>query len=181
MVPRHQRNDRSQIAAGAVADEGNLVGRDAEQVAVQKQLACHQIAILRRRREFILGSKLVVHRHDDVPGQARHISADLIVGVDIAGDPAAAVEKQQHRKGPVQIRGKDPHRDIVVACPNLVVPNLVKGTQDMGVGSIDHRALQAIAVLFIENLGVGEGLEGRPHKTIDCHRAVSSSLSFMVF
>ena len=171
-VPRHQRDHRRQVSARAVADQGDVVGRDAEQVALGENFPRGQIAVLGRGGEAVLGGQAVVHRHHNVAGQAGHVGADLVVGVDVAGDPAAAVEEQQHGEHPLHFGGEDAHRHLVVAGQDVVVPDLIKGAQHMRVGGVDGGALQAVAVFLVQNLGVGERLEGGAHKGVDRHRAV---------
>lgn len=123
-----------------------------------KQLPGSKVAVLGTGREAVLRRKAIVHRHHRVAGQPRHVSADLVIGVDIAGDPAAAVKEQQHRKRSLGVGCKDAHRNLVVACVDFVVPYFVGRAQHMRMCCVDHRALEAVAVFLVQQLGVGKRL-----------------------
>ena len=126
-VPRQQRDGGGQVAAGRVADQGDLVGVGAQQRVVEKNLPRHRVAVLKPSGERVLRRQPVVHRDHGAPGFVGHHVAGLVIAVDVAGDPAAAVEKQQNLGlGQAVPGGEDAHRHLVVAAGHHVVPRLVK-------------------------------------------------------
>ena len=130
-IPGQQGEGRGQVAPGAVADEGDVLGGEAEELGMVKDLPGHGIAVLQPAGEGGLGGQAVLHRGHPaahVPGQ---IETDPVIGVDVLHHPAAAVEKQQQTV-PLFLRGGiEAHQHLPIAVHHLVIPHLIEKPQDM--------------------------------------------------
>ena len=96
-APREQAEHRGEIAAGAVAGNRDAVGIDAEFVrrALHEGERC--AAILDGRREFVFRRQPVVGGDDDAGRRVGEPAADLVMRVEIADHPAAAMQIEQRR------------------------------------------------------------------------------------
>ncbi len=97
-VAGEQAGDRREVAAGAVAADGEPRRIDPERRALPGDPGGRGEAILDRGREFVLGRQAVVDRDDGAAGGIGEMAAERVVRFDIADDPAAAVEIDQHRQ-----------------------------------------------------------------------------------
>src|SRR5207253_6189949 len=88
-----------EIAAGAVAADGDAVGVDVERTRAVSDAFGGRVTIVRRGRKFVFGGEPVVDRHGDAAGAGSEITADDVVGLETANDPSAAVEVDQRAKG----------------------------------------------------------------------------------
>ena len=55
-------------------------------------------AVVERGREAVLGRAAIVHRRHAPAARRAEPAAEAIVGVEVAGHPAAAVEERQRRQ-----------------------------------------------------------------------------------
>ena len=88
-----QGNHRREIAARAVAADRQAAGIDAEAGRVGCDPACGRDGVVHGGRELVLGRQPVMHRNDDAARCVGQRAADLVVALQVADHPAAAVEE----------------------------------------------------------------------------------------
>ena len=95
---RRERDPAGDVAAGAVAADGEACGVGAQAGGVPGDPAGRGVAVLQRGGEAVLRRKPVVHGGHQAAGVMAEIAADIVVGVEVAADPAAAVDVDQDRQ-----------------------------------------------------------------------------------
>ena len=93
-VARHERDDRGEVAAGAVAADREPGGVTAELGRVLAKPRDDRVRVLHAGREPVLGRETVVDRDDDAAGRVADRAAHAVVGVEVADHPPAAVEER---------------------------------------------------------------------------------------
>jgi len=93
-----QRDGSGEVAAGAVAADGQAGGITAELAAVLGDPLDRGVAVFETGRESELGGEAVLDRDDDAGGQVGEGPAGVVVGLDAADDPAAAVVVDEDRE-----------------------------------------------------------------------------------
>ena len=86
-----QRDHSGQVATGAVATHGKTPGVQAQLSRVGLQPAGGRQHVVHRRWEPVLRAHAVVHRHHRALRGIRQITAQTVVGVQVAHDPTTAV------------------------------------------------------------------------------------------
>jgi hypothetical protein len=97
-IARGERRDRGEIAAGAVAADGEARRVEAEAAALARGEFDGGDAILDRGGKAVLGRQAVVEREHDAGRFLRQLPADRVVRLDIADAPAAAMKIKQCRQ-----------------------------------------------------------------------------------
>ena len=92
-----QRDHGREIAAGAVAADRQAAGIDAEAGRVGCDPARGRDGVVDGGRELVLGRQPVIDRNDDAARGVGERAADLVVALQVADHPAAAVEEDQGR------------------------------------------------------------------------------------
>ena len=120
----------------------------------------------------MFGRQPIIHRYHRAVSMFGKVGANFVIAVDIAGYPTAAVKKNQQRKFAHDFRIKDPHRDIMVAGRNFMIPDMIKRSHIVFVRQVDDRSLQLIA-FFRFQIRIGERFQRRSHEFINCDNASS--------
>ena len=110
-IARHQRDRRGEVAARAVAADGDPGGVDAEIGRVARGPKGCRVRVLGRGRELVLGRQPVVDRHHHASRAVGDRATRRVVGVETADDPTPAVEvdeRGERRRGRV-LRPVDAH------------------------------------------------------------------------
>ena len=112
LFARDEAGRGREVAAGAVAAERDAGGIAAELARVRRDPRPRGDAVIERRGELRLRREAVVDRHHDRVDRFAQLPAQVVVGVEAAEDPSAAVEPHHDRevdrvRGPVH-----PHRDL---------------------------------------------------------------------
>src|SRR5580700_6005268 len=94
-----ETHHRGEIAAGAVAADGEALAVDAEGYGLPRDPRSRREAILDRCRKFVFRSEAVIDRDDDASRPIGKMAAEAVMGVEIADDPAAAMEVDEGGKG----------------------------------------------------------------------------------
>ncbi len=172
-VPGHQGEGCRQVAAGAVADEGDAGRIHIEQKTVLINRPRHSVAVLKPRREAEFRRQPVAYgnyRVPRVPGKPR---ADPVIGIHTFRDPAASVQEQEHREGiPLHsVPGRklfagqiDAGGNLIVSIVDLRVYGPVKTLQRIDCLDIG----KSPGGLYV-NVAVGQRLEDGAHRFVDCH------------
>ena len=96
-ITRFERDDRREVAAGAVAADREAPGIDAEPRCVGGNPPRRGDGILRGGGKFVLGCEPIVDGDDETRGGVGERSADLVVALEVADHPAPAVEVDERR------------------------------------------------------------------------------------
>ncbi|MBP2018155.1 hypothetical protein J2Z79_001554 [Symbiobacterium terraclitae] len=107
LLPGHEGDHRGQVAAGAVAGDGDALRVAAEAAGVLGHPGGRGVAVLGRRRELVLRGHPVVHRDHHRPGAVRQQGAGRVDRVRAADHPAAAVEVEEYGERPLARRRID--------------------------------------------------------------------------
>ena len=97
-VARHQRHHGGDVAAGAVTAHGRAGGVDGEVGGVGQDPAGGGRGIGDGAGELHFRGQAVIHRHHAAAGGVGDGAAGLVVAVEVAQHPAAAVVVDQHRQ-----------------------------------------------------------------------------------
>ena len=108
LIARHQRDDRREIAAGAVAEHTDPSRIAAEFLDRRSSPDDRFVGVLDRRREFVFWRQTIARGDHDHPGFVGERAARLIRDGDAAADPAAAMIIDHHRKRPLALRHEHP-------------------------------------------------------------------------
>jgi hypothetical protein len=84
--------DGREVAAGAVANNADLVGIGAEARGIRMNPSKGGIAVVHRSRKFVLRPHAIIDRSDHRPGSAAEGAGDEIVRIETADDVAAAMK-----------------------------------------------------------------------------------------
>jgi hypothetical protein len=107
--------ERREVPAGRVAAHRQPGRVGPERLGVLDDPGEDGQAVLERSRRTVLGREPVVHRHDDAPGASGQQAARGVGRLEVADDPAAAVEPdEQPPVGPHGL-GRRVHADGHVA------------------------------------------------------------------
>ncbi len=102
-----------QVAARAVPADRDRVATGAELVGVVDGVDVGLDAVVQRGRERELRREAVIHRQHPDAGVLGQESAQIVGAVQVADDPAAAVEKDQQRPGLGELaRPVQPRRQV---------------------------------------------------------------------
>src|SRR5579875_2803150 len=106
-ISRHLGHNGSEIAARAIAADGNVRSVHVQLRRVLRHPLRRRIAIFRRGREFVFGREPVIDGDHDATRSICQAAADAIVCVQVADHPAAAMKKDQRRERPIALRRVD--------------------------------------------------------------------------
>ncbi len=112
-----------EVAAGAVAADGETFRIDAELGGVGGDVACGSETILHRGGKGMLRREAVVDRDDAAEAAVREAAREVVMAVEIADHETAAViehETRQHRGVRAQ-RGVDADGDVAGGARNIAV------------------------------------------------------------
>ena len=123
-VAAHQCHRCREVAPGAVAADCDALRVDAQLVGIVDHPLRGGTAVVRARREWVLGRQPVVHGHGHDSRQHRQGAARQVVGLDAADNPAAPVEVHEATESAVAVSCRctvaglvDAHRDVVAVGP----------------------------------------------------------------
>ncbi len=144
------RAHRGQVAAGAVAADGEALGIAAVLLDLLRDELQRGVGVVDRGREPVLGREPVVDADDDRAGVVGEQPAHALVGVQVTDHETAAVEVDDRRCG--------------VADPGGAIDACVRGAererrhrldlgQRRGIAEVDHQRAQAGAGLLRRALG----------------------------
>jgi hypothetical protein len=111
-VASEEGHDGGQVAAGAVAANGDAGRVALDRVGVDRHPLGGGEAVFDGRRELGLGRQAVVDADDDGLGLGAQLAGHRVVAVDAADREPSAVEEQQDRERPVALRPVHPDRDL---------------------------------------------------------------------
>lgn len=175
-VTRQKRHSSGQIAAGTVADEGNVLGLHAKLFGIGVNgLGC-RVTVLQTDREGKLRGAAVLHRGDPAAGCLGQRLANLIVGVHALKHPAAAVEKQQQLTAGLLFGGVDAHPDGgAVDGLDFLVPQVIQGRERRGLERVQS-TLNFIDLFEVCGSRIRQESERCLHMFIDrqCNRFLSN-------
>jgi hypothetical protein len=128
IAPERLRDDRAQVASGAIAADRDRARIDAEVRGAREDPARRGDGVVGGGRKGGLGGEPVVDRDDDDARATRQGTAHGVVRRDRSEDEAAAVEPDEARRGPARpSRRVDPSRTLTgvarharVACVDVV-------------------------------------------------------------
>ena len=112
VVTRHLRDDRGEVAAGTVAEDGEPRRVATERGRILGHPLQRRVTVVGRSRVSIFRSEAVVGGDDDATTRVRHASRHGIVRVEIAQHPASTVEEDDHGEVAVVTGPVDAHRDL---------------------------------------------------------------------
>ena len=112
-VARAQRAHRREVAARAVAADGDPRRVAADLRRVRDRPVERGPAVVERRRKRMLGREPVVDRHHDRARRVRELASDPVELLDVPDDPTAAVQHDEDRQTGVGRRPVDAHRYAV--------------------------------------------------------------------
>src|SRR4029078_6202922 len=118
-VTRFRRDYRGHVGAGTVARNHNSLWIDAQRCRVFSYPACHIETVIQSRREFVFWSETIIDSDDHGTCTVRDGAADGVMRIQIAKYPAASVEENHTRKGPVSIRSVHSNRNFAAAPGNF--------------------------------------------------------------
>ena len=127
-IARHQRDGGGEIAARAVSRDRDARAVDADFAAVFGNPTRCGVAILGGGGVGVLGRQPVVDRHHDGVRAVCQRAAEVVVGLEVADHPAAAVEEDHGRRRRWRAVGAiDAHRDGAGRAGNRPVLDLRDG------------------------------------------------------
>ena len=107
-----QRDGGRQVAAGALAADGDTTGIDAELLGVRERPTSDGLTVVQACRVRVLGCEAVLDGHDDGVSAVGELAGDVVHDPDAADAEAAAVEVHDETSGRVGVL-VDPHADAV--------------------------------------------------------------------
>src|SRR5437867_4151193 len=114
VITRQQCDDGREVTAGAVPADREPAGVDAERRRVGRDPPRGRPRVVDRGRELVLRRQTIVDVDDADARARRELSAEHVVRLDVADDPAAAVEEDergQHRRRRHTFRTIETHGD----------------------------------------------------------------------
>ncbi len=97
-VARHQRDGRGEVAAGAVAGDDDAARIDAQVCGVRGHPLQRRVAVVQPGRKLVFRREAIVDGHHLAAHAVGERAAGGVVAVEVAGDPAAAVQPDQQRE-----------------------------------------------------------------------------------
>ena len=120
-VPRHERHGGREVAAGAVAPDGQPAPVGVEALGVLGNPPCGGVAVLGGSREAMRRRQSIVDGHHHASAAVAEHARQRIVRNNAAHDPAAAVEERQDRKRTAALRRVDADRHLALGAGNGAV------------------------------------------------------------
>jgi hypothetical protein len=94
-IAGHEGQGGGQVATSTVAADGQARGVDVQRLGLRRQPAQRGSGVVQSRREGVFGREAVVHRNDTQASSVGNAPAQAVVAVQVANDPAAAMQEQQ--------------------------------------------------------------------------------------
>jgi hypothetical protein len=123
-LPGEQRDHGGEVAARAVAPDGDPAGIGTELVRVVDDPRHRRDAVVHRRGERMLRREPVARSDDETAGGVGERTAHPVGRVDPAQRPAATEEVHQRPQWTIRRRPVDPHRPFVVRAGEHAVGDL---------------------------------------------------------
>ena len=120
-VSRHEGYGGRQVASGARSSHGDSGRVHPDGRGVLRYPFGRGIAVLDRRRELVLGGQAVVDGHDGTSRSGDDVAHGPVVGLDVANDPAAAVEIDEDGKRGVPVGPVNTDRDVAFGARDRAV------------------------------------------------------------
>jgi hypothetical protein len=86
------------MPAGGIAADGDAAGINPQRRGIRENPARGGDGIVERRRPFVFRRQAIIHRHDNKAALMRDQAAKPVMGVEIAHDKTAAMEKDHRRQ-----------------------------------------------------------------------------------